>query len=677
MNSPRPNSWRNALRLVHLAGTLALTFVTSASAGEVTFRGLSTTTIDDARGFIENQIEYIQKNGATTARADDAAFFLQRALKNRGYDEAAVDWQVQGNSVVLEVTEGRQKTLETVNATGNTVLDNDGIRELVTSRTREQLKIKLGEPVPFVPDDIQHGVDSVADYYRLLGYKDATTTLVPDPPKAPAVTVKVVEGSLHKAGVITLPEPPNLEMTEAMTTIRESYVDKPYTEDTAAILAGELETLGLANGYYDTTATASTTAFRREGDITLVDISATANFGERYKVSRIDVRGNEKVKDRFFKRKLLEFDGNPYNPDGVNKLSRDLLRTGAFKKVISTPLPQEDGTIVLDVEVEEAKTVKFGPYIGFGTYEGGIIGVTYRDVNLFGLVRGLGVDAEFSQRGLSGDIFYNDKWFLWSNWELTLGLSAQTEENEGYTKFETGLRAELRRTFLEKHAVTLFANTSITDITEFEIEEQFLGSENYITTALGIRYDYGLDSSGLSDHDGFEFGTAASIGIADIPFFRTNIRAAYHWPITENSLLSLGARSSAIIPLGSDDLLPIDVRVFNGGSKTVRSFRERELGPRDRSGFPLRGEFSTTFNAQLEFPLPKAPKGLKGVIFTDAGNLLFESDDLGFTDLKYAAGLGIRYNTPIGPLRIDYGYNLNRGENEPSGSFHVGFGYAF
>ena len=668
-------SWRDELRLVQLAGTLALTSPTYAA--DVTFQGLSATSVDDARGYIENQIEYIQKNGATTARADDAAFFLQRSLRNRGYDTAAVDWKLVGDSVVLEINEGRQKTLETVNATGNTVLDNDGILELVTARTRDQLKIKLGEPVPFVPDDIQHGVGSIIDYYRLLGYKDATAVLVPDPPKAPAITVKVVEGSLNQVGEITLPDPPSPDVGEALAKIRENFTSKPYTVDTTAIIIGELEKIGRDNGYYDATATASTTAFRPEGELTLVDISATANFGQRYKVSRIDVRGNEKVKDRFFQRKLLEFDGNPYNPQGISQLTRDLLRTGAFKKVITTPQPQQDGSIILDVEVEETKTRKFGPFIGFGTYEGGIIGVSYRDVNLFGLVRGLGVDAEFSQRGLSGDIFYNDKWFLWSNWELTLGLSAKSIENEGYTIFETGLRAELRRTFLEKHAVTLFANTSVSDISDIEIEEQFIGSENYVTTALGIRYDYGLGPGGLSDHDGFEFGTAASIGIADIPFFRTNIRAAYHWPITENTTLSLGARSSAIIPLGTDELLPIDVRNFSGGANTIRSFRERDLGARDLSGFPIGGEFSTTFNAQLEFPIPKAPQSLKGVVFTDAGNLIFDFDDAGLDNLNYAAGLGIRFATPIGPLRIDYGYNLNRGRNEPSGTFHVGFGYAF
>ncbi len=675
MPLPKANSWRSTLRLVQLASTITL--ASTAPAADITFQGLSTTSIEDARSYIKSQIEYIQKNGATTARADDAAFFLQRSLRHRGHDQATVNWQLQGDTVRLTVKEGSQKILQTVNATGNTTLEDSGIRELITSRTRDQLKIPLGKPVPFVPDDIRHGISSIIDYYHLLGYKDAKVTLVPDPPTAPTITLQVFEGTLHQISEITLPEPPTPDLAEALTTLRENHTTQPFTSHTTTSIARELESLGKAHGYYDTTATAAAKTFRPEGTTTQVDILATADFGQRYKISRIKVSGNEKIKDRFFQRKLLEFDGNPYDPQGISKFTSDLLRTGSFKKVITTPTPQKDGTIVLDVEVEEAKTVKFGPYIGYGTYEGIIAGFTYRDANLFGLVRGLGIDAEYTSRGLRGDIFYNDKWFLWSDWELTFGISTQTEQNEGYTKWETGLRAELRRTFLEQHSLSLFATTSLTDITEFEIAEKFLGPENYITSTLGFRYDYGLAPNGISDHQGFEFGSSAAIGIADIPFFRTSARAAYHWPITENTLLSLGARSTAIVPLGTEELLPIDLRTFNGGARTVRSFRERALGPRDNSGFPLGGEFSTAFNAQLEFPLPKAPHGLKGIIFADAGNLTFEFKDAGLTNLNYAAGLGIRYNTPIGPLRIDYGHNLNRQENEPSGSVHIGFGYAF
>ena len=132
-----------------------------------------------------------------------------------------------------------------------------------------------------------------------------------------------------------------------------------------------------------------------------------------------------------------------------------------------------------------------------------------------------------------------------------------------------------------------------------------------------------------------------------------------------------GARASYIAPL--IDQLPIDVRFFNGGSTSVRSFAERELGPRDRHGNPLGGEFSTVFNAELIFPIYGA---LQGAVFADAGSLLNRAvPDSGA--LRYGLGLGLRYKLPIGPLRLDYGVNPDRRASEDFGAFHFSFGFAF
>ena len=117
----------------------------------------------------------------------------------------------------------------------------------------------------------------------------------------------------------------------------------------------------------------------------------------------------------------------------------------------------------------------------------------------------------------------------------------------------------------------------------------------------------------------------------------------------------------------------IDVRFFNGGGTSVRSFAERELGPRDENGSPLGGDLLTVFNAELIFPLYG---GLQGAIFADAGSLK-NRDISGSGDLRYAVGAGLRYKLPIGPLRLDYGVNPTRRDQEDFGAFHFSFGFAF
>jgi outer membrane protein assembly factor BamA len=128
------------------------------------------------------------------------------------------------------------------------------------------------------------------------------------------------------------------------------------------------------------------------------------------------------------------------------------------------------------------------------------------------------------------------------------------------------------------------------------------------------------------------------------------------------------------------DDLPIDVRFFNGGATTVRSFAERELGPKDSGNNPLGGDIYSVFNIEYTFPITG---GLQGAVFVDAGNLINEDAGEsglkvgGSEDMRYAVGLGIRYALPIGPLRLDYGVNPDRRGEEEFGAFHFSFGFAF
>jgi outer membrane protein assembly factor BamA len=152
------------------------------------------------------------------------------------------------------------------------------------------------------------------------------------------------------------------------------------------------------------------------------------------------------------------------------------------------------------------------------------------------------------------------------------------------------------------------------------------------------------------------------------------LRLSYYLPIGK-SLLAFGARGGLITPIA--DEIPIDVRFFNGGGTSVRSFAERRLGPKDKSGNPLGGELLTVFNIEYMFPIGG---GLQGAVFADAGSLHHEvrlptSDPGG--EMRYALGVGLRYKLPIGPLRLDYGVNPNRKEKESFGAFHFSFGFAF
>ncbi len=98
------------------------------------------------------------------------------------------------------------------------------------------------------------------------------------------------------------------------------------------------------------------------------------------------------------------------------------------------------------------------------------------------------------------------------------------------------------------------------------------------------------------------------------------------------------------------------------------------LGRTIRGGDPIGGEFFTIFNVEYTFPIYQE---LLGAVFVDAGNLLPDASSPGLNDMRYAIGVGLRYNLPIGPMRLDYGVNPDPHTDEAFGAFHFSFGFAF
>jgi outer membrane translocation and assembly module TamA len=136
--------------------------------------------------------------------------------------------------------------------------------------------------------------------------------------------------------------------------------------------------------------------------------------------------------------------------------------------------------------------------------------------------------------------------------------------------------------------------------------------------------------------------------------------------------LNLGLRAGLIESGAAAREFPIDLRYFIGGADTVRSFAYRELGPLARSGDPVGGQAYWVANAEW---VQSVAGPLQGVVFLDAGAL--GQDGSLPSDPEVAAGLGLRVDLPVGPIRLEYGHNLTRDGSEPTGAFHFAIGIAF
>jgi outer membrane protein assembly complex protein YaeT len=558
-----------------------------------------------------------------------------------------------------------------------------------------------------VAADLEEGTHLVQRFYIAQGFLNA----VVDPPldkfqtgsSDVVVAVPIQEGRQYFFGNITFGGQ-TVYGSEALRGQISDLLQRPYTEVRVDDIPRRLEAYFKARGYYDVKVVADGAPDEAVTD--RVPVHIVVSPGAVYHFDGVTVTGLRRLHPGFVTKRFTRLEGKTYSPDVLDERFRTLMQTGQFNLLQIKPVPVDGHLLRLDISAEEAKSKEFGFWGGFDTYEGALAGVQVGDRDLFGYGRPLTATIEVSQRSYRGEILYQDPFFFDTDFVFTARAFALTFDYDGYTKFEVGGRFELSRKITKYDQASLTFSARHVDITDSQIRPSFLlGPDEYQVDTIGITNTLDMRESPYVNPRGFLVGNTLDVASSalgsDIEYVRGTMRVGYYLPFGPKPLtpgvvedqpagtpfqrwfrqssIAVGARGGILHSLtgsGSDEAtaIPIDERFFNGGATTVRSFGERELGPHDNHGHPVGGEFFTVFNVEYTFPIFGE---LQGAVFTDAGNLLPTSEDIGLNDMRYAIGGGLRYKLPVGPIRLDYGVNPDPREFEDFGAFHFSFGFAF
>jgi outer membrane protein insertion porin family len=674
-----------------------------AQAANLEIVGNAAFTDKELRSQLKEQITFIQQNGLTAARADDAAFFLELFYKKHGYAKVHVSYTlVSANRFRLGISEGPLVHLGQLIFVGNRQVPSAKLFDYAVGPTRERVS-KAQPLLPFVPGDLEEGASLVQRFYISEGYVECAV----EPPtyeyvRPDLVTARIVihEGQQYFFGKVNFVGP-TIYGAEALRGQMLDLLRRPYTEARLADIPRRLQAYFKTRGYYAVKVDAI-------GDPSLaihgqVPIRITIDPGDVYYFDGVTVQGTRQLHPSYLVNRFKKLRGRPYSPETLDKKFREMMRTGLFNILKVNPTPVEGNRLRLDVAIEEAKPQEFGFSLGYGSFDGAIVGASYANRDPFGFGRPITTSVEWSQRGYKGDVVYQDPYLFNTSFALQVRLSALTYDFDGYSKFELGGRVTLSRQITDKYSIGLVVSARHVEITDASIKDEFLGLTSYFVSSVGFTQTLDLRKNPLVAPRGFVFDNtvdlaASAIG-SDIDLLRATGRVTYYLSFAaeepqlegedlekskvqkwfERSLLAFGARAAIVYPLDTAGTsaalaIPIDERFFIGGSTTVRSFGERDLGPHDLRGNPIGGEYYTIFNVEYTFPLYGE---LLGAVFVDAGNLLPDARSPGLDDMRYAIGLGLRYNLPIGPIRLDYGVNPSPRAGEDFGAFHFSFGFAF
>lgn len=335
----------------------------------------------------------------------------------------------------------------------------------------------------------------------------------------------------------------------------------------------------------------------------------------------------------------------------------------------------QDGVIPIEIRVKEAPrhTVKLGA--GYGTEEQLRGTVNFRRRNFLGDARRLQAEVKYSklEPGRFQLTLYQPQFpetktamqlspFLLrqaeSNYKVRR-LGAEISAQRVWGKFSNGFaRYRFERVRADTSNVSTIYRKSIFTLGLFRNSSAPLFSPKR-----------GMFSSFEADWSGLLFG-------ADFQYLKGTFEARRYFEIMPEVVLASRVKLGTLHPLSSRrPIAPPEERFYAGGSSSVRGWRRQQLGPRDGDNLPLGGNSLFESSVELRIPLWKA---VSTVVFTDAGNVWPITNTFPLEDLRYAAGWGLRYDTPIGPARVDLAWKLNRQFGEVRRfEVHVSVGQAF
>lgn len=530
-------------------------------------------------------------------------------------------------------------------------------------------------------DILKNDIQLLTAYYFDHGYLDVK---ISDPkidlrdPKRIRIEIEIAEGPQYRLGTIDF-KGDVLTTKETLFTIIKAKRNDVYSNSAIRRDISLLNEAFANQGYAYVEINPETSVDSKK---LLVHLTFDIVKKKRVSFEKIQVTGNIKTRDKVIRRELRVAEGELYSISGLNKSRSRLKRTGFFKEVdFTTSRGSTDEKINLDIKVEEAPTgaVSFG--VGYSSIENvtGVVSITER--NLFGYgYQGI-VKVKWGFETSEARLSFTDPYFLGYNFAGGIDLYHERLDIFDTYKYKiTGGDLRFGKELTEKiraDAMYKLENINVYDVTE-EASKYIKEQEGRATTSAfsltftsDTRDEFYAPSRGA--RHSLILQNAGGILGGDNYFAKTTGETSWFFPLPLKTVLNLRGKLGVIEPYGGKKT-PIYEKFFVGGLYTVRGFEYGKAGPLDENRDPIGAEKMVAFNAELIFPLAREI-GLRAAIFWDIGKGFDKWEDI--TPLKTGAGIGIRWFSPMGPIHIDLGFNLNPKEGEKRKLFDFTMGTVF
>ncbi len=617
---------------------------------------------------------------ATTA--DDAAFFLREFLFGQGLPEADVTYVFSPQSVVFQITEGPRFFLGNVHCDGAEAISSQRMHDIFIAEMRARTLTPFGR-LRFVESAAESGGERIRQALVQTGFLDAEVEVVPEfSDRMVDVEVRAAPGRQYVIRDVSLR---GKEIPSAVRELARAFQGRNYQPGQEIVLRSQMIDALKKEGFFS--AEVEEDVDFRSDDGT-VSIAVDVRPGARFRMGSITVTGNRKTRVAAILKRLGLRPGSPYNASKVDEGVRRLWFSGAFSDVDLRQTGTPENTVDADLKLEEAAAKQVSATVGYGEWNRGFAEGTYTDRNFLGTLNRFTLRGFVSQRSHGVESRLSDPWFLETNIIASVGAFYTRQELPAFqaTAYGASIAAERRmnQTSLTGWRVA-YDWKAVTDSTVYADDALDGAAVNYTLGAISFRQTLDERNDLLTPMKGYflqwEGGLASRYLLGDVSFLRLNAQATWYLPLrkitAENPFVPfvvLNHRAGLILPFGGSDDVPIQERYFLGGPDTVRSFQLDGMPPRNTEGDIEGGMAYLLGNVEIQMPVWKA---FYLAAFVDVGNLSSSIQEMSWSETRVGPGLGARVYTPIGAIRVDYGYNLIRKDGDPVGAWQFGFGFTF
>jgi outer membrane protein insertion porin family len=400
--------------------------------------------------------------------------------------------------------------------------------------------------------------------------------------------------------------------------------------------------------------------------------------GDIYHVGRIEVSGNEKTRDKVIRREMRLDEGDVFNSALLKRSYQRLNNLNLFEELSLKPEPDpETKKLDIGVDVKERSTGFISVGGGYSSIDKLVATTDITQGNLGGRGQYIKLSGEFGSRTSYYEFSFRDPWFLDKPISFTASIYNTRREYIEYKKKASGFMVGFGKAFGEywKGSVAYrLERATIYDVAENV--SRIIAEQEGSKTTSSISPTVSRDSRDnfLDPHTGSKnvlSTTYAGLG-GDNKFFKGELDSAWFVPVSRQTTFSVRGRYGYATGVGGEEV-PLYERFYVGGIYTIRGLDYGEAGPKDAEGTDIGGLQEAILNVEYTFPIVPSIK-LKGVVFYDAGGA-YDND---FLDRVWqTAGLGIRWISPVGPIRIEWGKNLAPRPGETQSKWEFAFGTFF